>query len=224
MEHEGVYDATKLIYIEFRSWMRARLGRSVDWRGTPLRPGFEWVSNQYFEGRSMVDVAQELEGEALEGAGRGIETHQPDKGPLIPWIRKIMRQHLNAEIERWVDVSSSVSEDREPHESLDTLLGLGDSDEDLSRLSRRQKRERSRLVDAAIVAADPADEVESDPVDREMCDVALEVLSAMEREALLRFSEGESYKSIARNLSLSGATSAHRIVDRARLKAQEALS
>lgn len=226
--NKGPQQATGLIYHWFKMWMRSTLKRSIDYDGQPLTPGFRWRSSGYFNGRTMVDVAQELEGEALEGAGRGVETHDATKGPLIAWMRYKVLQHLNGELERWIDTSSSVGEVREPHESLDKLLGLNEEEEDeeegLERISRRQRRERKRLVDAAALAADPAETIDADPVDREMCDIALTALSAMEREVLLRFSEGESYESIARNVGLSKGTNAQRIVARARRKAQEALA
>lgn len=216
---DGKQKATGLIYHWFKQWMRSTLKRSINSRGEPLTPGFMWLSTQHFNGRPMVDVAQELEGEALEGAGRGVETHDETKGPLIPWMRRIMLQHLNDELERWADASASVNDQREEHRSVDMLLE--DADNKFEAWSRSFPNRGLGRMD--LSTSDPADAIEVDEVDRELCDLALSVLSAMEAEALRRFSEGESYNSIARNLCLSGATSAHRIVDRARLRAREAL-
>lgn len=215
---KGPQSATGLIYHWFRQWMQSTLKVVIWSRGKPLTSGFWWESGHYFNGRPMADVAQEFEGEALEGAGRGVETHDDTKGPLIPWMRRIMWQHLNDELVRWADTSSSVNDYRETHSSVDALLLTDEEDEPTS---EKTLKERRQLVEPELVVQGPGEE--PDPIDRELCDLALGALSAMESEALQRHAEGESYKSIARNLGLSQGVNARRIVERARRKAREAL-
>lgn len=195
--------ATRLIYTWYRDWLGYVTKMSIGWVGHPMRPGFKWRSKDsraYF-GRSVVDLAQDLEGEALEAAARAVQTNDLAKEiPLIPWIRRIMWQHLSKELDRWQHSNSSVSDVNVTHEPL---AFEGDD---------------TAPPDLALGEDDP-----NTDINRAMCVIALDALSAMEREALLRFSEGESYHEIARNLQVHDATSARRIVQRARRKAMEAL-
>lgn len=208
--------ATVLIYTWFRDWMQTTCKRSITWKGTPLQPGFEWLSRGQFNGRLMTDVAQEFEGEALEGAGRGVETHQPERGPLIPWMKRVMLQHLNNELKRWAGSSSSVNESREEHRSIDEMHNGG---------AAANWRQTPHLNLPELVAPPETFEaLESDPIDQEMCVVALNALSEIEAHALELFAEGASYMQIGAAIGVENKGSAYRIVQRARAKAREALT
>ena len=207
---------TPVIYDALRSFLANATHQPLGYRGKPLTDQFEWVSSKGFAGRSMKDMAQELEGAALESAAVAVDSHDPTKSPLVPWVLLVMRRDLFDAFEAWLRTMSSTNDRRESHENVD--------DPKIANPPLAQKRvEGKSQLDYRMTAPREAPPP-ADDVDREMVETALGALNWMEEEALRRFAEGESYHKIARHLDLSSHTSARRIVQRARARAQEALS
>lgn len=165
-----------------------------------------------FNGRLVTDIAEELEGAALEGAAKGVETFQEkaDGAPFLGWVKLVMRNHLASEFTRWCYTSSSTNGDRADHSSIDQML----ADENPALASTDLSPETLLGLNDEPATA----------VDTELVKMAIVPLSDIEREALLLYVDGNSYSEIGRTLGISGHTAAHRIVDRARLKARKALS
>jgi hypothetical protein len=195
--------ATPLIYIWFQEFLSETCKRDVRGVGKHFTPEHRWTSSSYFEGRSMVDLAEELEPIALAAAAEAVDSHDPTKGPLIPWMRRILRQRVGRGLRQWSAGSSSVNAEREGHLPLD---------------------EEEHIGTGSTYWGSIPPVLATDEVDKELVRTALAALDPIEEEALRRFSEGESYGSIARNMDLVGTTSASRIVKRAQAKAREELA
>lgn len=193
--------ATPLIYHWYRQWLQSRCGRAITMSGIPLTPTFQWWSRGTINGRTMIDVAQELEPVMLEAAAEAVDKHDESRGPLIAWMKLVIDRRLLRGFERWIDESSNASSTGAWHVSLDAL---------------------EELDDLPIITTYP-DEVDVDPVDKELVGTALKGLTHAEQKALQMFANGDSYKMIARTMELSGGTAARRIVQRARDKALLAL-
>jgi RNA polymerase sigma factor (sigma-70 family) len=204
--------ATLLIYHWYRNWLRHVTKRPISRSGEPLTSQHQWWSNQHFAGRSMVDLAEELEPVALEAIGEAVDLYNPDKGPLIAWMKLILMQRLTAALGDWLQTSASQGDSQRRHLSLDLMLqGIDDG----------EQQETFVYTPQLVTFDDDPDDVTA--IDRELVRVALEALDAGEREALELYANGNSYHAIARELGLFDATSARRVVQRARRKAQEAM-
>lgn len=198
--------ATLLIYHWYHQWLKSVTKRPIYRSGIPLTATHQWWSTQSFAGRSMVDLAEELEPIALEAIGEAVDLYNEEKGPLIAWMKFILHQRLSKALNAWLKESSSQTEDRQRHLSLDQLLAI-DGD-------------RSTIVYPSPIEDEPDDVV---AVDRELVRTAFAALDAEERQALELYAQGASFKGIARVMNLAGGTSARRIVQRAKEKAQEAM-
>lgn len=196
--------ATKLIYSWLRTWLENKCKRPINWRGTPLQPDFEWISYRTFAGRSMRDVAEELEGEALEAAASAVDDHSPERGPLIAYMKRRLESRLAAEFERWATTSTSTNQYREDHGSIEMLA---------------EGEEKHQFM----ASPETFDTLESDSVDKELAATALAALNPVEAKALELYSQGESYSEIARIIEVADHSNARRIVKRATQKAREAL-
>jgi hypothetical protein len=187
---------TLLIFYWYRRWLRGVTGRYLNMYGRPLSADFRWVSLESFMRRPMTDLARDLESAALEAAAEAVDSHNPDRGPLRPWIKLVMYQRLGKAFEKWCK--------NEPYREGDDVLSIEGAGIDLYK--------------------DPASILEPDPIDVDVCKVALSALTDAESIALRLHAEGFSDEAVARELGLAKGWNAHRIIDRAKRKAQEALA
>jgi DNA-directed RNA polymerase specialized sigma24 family protein len=199
---EGEGNLTELLYVWLREHLTRFTQRRLEWEGRPLAANFRWVGSGTFHGRTVADLASEMEGEVFEAAGYAIDRHRPEKGPLVPYIKLTVRHRLTSALCDWNEAMSSVNENREDHVSLDDMKEQG----------------------AELSYLDPHDQSDAPTVEQAMAVTALEALDEIEERALTLFAEGQSYASIAEIMGFPGGKGqAYHVVQRARGKAQEAL-
>jgi hypothetical protein len=221
-----LHSATLLIFSWYRDWLHDTCQRDLTWRGTPLEADFQWLGDRTFNGRTLRDVAEELQSIALTAAAEAVDLHRPERGPMIPWMKMIIHQRLSKAFRGWARSSSSVNADREDHATLNEERPAAYTPRGINRGSaihnpgnpdiRATHRPDEGLAPALLEPA-PA-------VDRALVATALAALTEVEAEALRRFADGENYYDIERNMGLSHHSNARRIVQRAQAKAREALA
>jgi RNA polymerase sigma factor (sigma-70 family) len=210
-------DFTNLLYVWYRAWLAHITEARVEWYGRPLHADFTWVSAGIFHGRQVTDLAEELESDMLEAAGRAVDEHRPEKGPLVAWVRRRVISKLNTKLDEW-KATANMNEDELWHLSLDKMLE--DEANETPIFTPRRRREYQQ----AFTTPEPELEDDEDRTpEQDMAEAALNALDETEQRALVLYADHHTFENIAEVMGLSGRAQAYKIVQRARAKAQEAL-